>query len=94
MKKGTQVIYCPAHVQSIADFGYPNGSQPGFVMGKSNYDGDYFVRYWRIVDDKPINELRTKLNSELTSEGDLHEIATVPQSWVDQAIAAIEAGEL
>jgi len=60
----------------------------------SNWNGDYYVRYWLIVDGKPINELRTKANSELTPSWNLLVKATVPQSWVDQAIAAIEAGEL
>lgn len=93
LTKGTQVVYKPDHIM-LLDFDYPNGAQPGFVMSVSKNDGDYFVRYWRIEEGLPRNELRTKANSELTSDSNLVVIDTVPQDWVDQAITAIEAENL
>ena len=81
----TQVIYVPNHIKDPMKFDYPNGAQPGFVTSQAT-DGDYFVRYWIIENGKPIEELRTKANSELTPEGNLLAIDTVPQEWVKRAI--------
>ena len=66
----TQILYIPPHLQYILLEGkpvpiyYPNGAQPGFITSGPNSRGDYFCRYWMISDDKLLQELRTKHNSE------------------------------
>jgi len=94
--RGTQIIYTPPHLKKPTGlkckFGYPNGSQPGFVTSGPTAIGDYFCRYWLIEDGKPIRELRTKANSENTPLRSLtvpngHSITfPVPPVWVEEAL--------
>lgn len=90
LEPGTQVVYVPSHINyRKGKFGYPNGAQPGFIS--SRCEGDYvFVRYWLVEDGKPINELRTKANSEKTPVENLRFVNTVPQEWVSQALFTIQ----
>jgi hypothetical protein len=71
LEKGTQIVYVPSHIPLMnykSKFGYPNGSQPGFITSGPTEDGSYFCRYW-LWDHEAnefVPELRTKDNSELT----------------------------
>lgn len=96
-KPGTQIIYVPNHKLdryerlSEMSFGYPNGSQPGFVASDSKVDGSVFCRYWRITHTQEVLEydLRTKANSELTPIRNLVEKETVPQEIVQSIMAEL-----
>ena len=90
MEIGRQIVYVPSHVKEWHDYNYPYGAQPGFVSGLSNVPGHVFCRYWLIEDGKPINELRTKANGELTPVRLLLAKNTVPQEWVKEAREWIE----
>ena len=92
MKPGTQIVYVPNHEMKsykesgITNFGYPNGSQPGFVASESRVDGSVFCRYWLITHTKEVleHDLRTTANSELTPIRNLVIQDTVPQEIVDR----------
>jgi hypothetical protein len=92
LHRGDQVIYKPDHIEDPLAFDYPNGSQPGFIVSgpcRSSAFGPldcYFVRYWRIVKGRPVNDLRTKANSESTPVRCIVVQDTVPQEWVEKAL--------
>ena len=92
MKPGTQIVYVPNHEMKsykesgIMNFGYPSGSQPGFVACKSMKEDAVFCRYWRVTHTQEVleHDLRTKANSELTPIRNLVIQNTVPQEVVDR----------
>lgn len=94
LNRGTQIVYVPDHIEGGFDgsFEYPNGSQPGFVLAGPMTDEfgnqSYFCRYWILHRFRPVHELRTKANSELTPIRLCLIKNTVPQEWVDNWIAA------
>lgn len=99
LNRGTQVVYVPSHIRMrdrlSYPFNYPNGAQPGFVLAGPTgtqpgaiFEHSYFIRYWMLENGHPINELRTKANSESTPTRLLIVENSVDQLWVDAWIAA------
>lgn len=96
-KPGTQIIYIPNHRMKRykelgeMNFGYPNDSQPGFVVGESQVKDAVFCRYWRITHTQDVLEydLRTKANAELTPIANLVAKDKVPQEIVTSIMAEL-----
>jgi hypothetical protein len=89
MKKGTQIIYVPAHAEG--DLTHPD-IEEGFVM--SVHKAGAFCRYWNTLNRL---ELRTKSTSELTPFLYLREQTppfTHTQKHVNKTILAIELESL
>lgn len=83
LKRGTQIIYVPAHADG--SIGHRD-SERGFVTSVLIYNA--FCRYWSKI--LP-GELRTKSNSELTPVERLVIKDTVPQGEVEKQLAEIAA---
>lgn len=102
LKKGTQVIYVPNHLQGKKDPRDPmnwtlgRGIQPGFIMGKKN-DHEYWCRFW-YADKNGLSfyagypELRTRSTSELVDESLLVLHNYTHKRWIKWAIDMIEGG--
>lgn len=103
MEPGTQIIYVPQHLEEEYEahrkagtveetFGYPNGVQPGFIAAVSKKEHAYFCRYWRLDGKRPVLELRTWANSELTYARNLRLFTSVGKSAVDHMMEGLGYG--
>lgn len=85
MKRGTQIIYKPAHAKDLND----PACEKGFVTSGPTNEGAYFCRFWLQNSDGTLLipcELRTKANSESCSKRHLVEKDTVLQALVEEML--------
>lgn len=87
--RGSQIAYVPDHAKVSWKKGIKHPDIEYDFVNSFNSEGNPFCRYWVKGN---IEMLRTKANSELTDLRDIEIYISVPQSQVDEAIAAIDKG--